>query len=543
MTWSVRAIALCASVSLFGCANPALDVTSHSLSRACVGASIGAATDGSVSNVGDTPMVGQLRVRWMLSSDGLPSTDDVPLLGFDADVTRPALAAGASFAIASPNLIVPSDARLGPQYLILAAVDLGATSAGVSYSATPITIDQCPSAGACDAAFETEALYLASPERSGGPLPRGRHGERPVFVSDKSTLALRGSTVGGFHGLKGLLLRYRADRSFVWAKTPSHCVRDSVQSIATFNDGTLAVTSSYYTGSRQESILSGYSQAGTLLWQRALLGSASSCSATCSLSQHAVVAVDPSDDTAVTASSDGYGSAVVLARFDRFGNELAHRSYTSSTLELNLAGGPYDIATYRFATGARSEVLLGFPLGALLLGPSLDVRWVRPLAASTPGEFAYSDVEVEICSRSNLYIATTGVEYFSGQDVVRNFDAAGVERWAIELRTGATYGAAPAYTGPLGLLRPDRFALSCNEQDLPSLAFFRTEAGSEFPREVRAVTLLNDGRVTRRYRGLFPAGRAFAGASGIDASVFDFLALTAGKFSLQPASALGYTRY
>jgi len=278
MKLQARALLLLFPLMFTSCGNPALRVSvSRSPATACLGAAIGATTGGSVTYVGSPASVGDVRFRWLLSADAVPSTDDLTMLGSGAEVTVGSMNGGDVYSIVSPDLIVPGGARLGPQYLILAAVDLGATSAGISFAAVPITINQCPSAGACDASFPTEASYTASTGLSGGPHPLGRERDRPVFLSDGSTLPARGLTVGGHDGAHGLLLRYDEARSFRWGRSLSHCTRDEVESMATFNDGTLAVITAYYTGTRQEIALSAYSAAGSLLWQRVLTGSANSC--------------------------------------------------------------------------------------------------------------------------------------------------------------------------------------------------------------------------------------------------------------------------
>lgn len=527
---------------LAGCINPALDVESRSLSEACLGASIGARTSGSITNAGEASTVGAVRYRWVLSADELPSTDDVALLGSSADVTLGPLAAGQSVALTGLNLIIPSTARLGPQFLMLIAVDLGDTDAGVGFSATPITINQCPSAGACDATYSNEAAYLASPGLSRGPQPYGRNLSRPVFLADKSTLPVRGLTVGGTQGTRGLLLRYRADRSFWWGKSLSGCITDAVDSAAAFNDGTLAVVTSSYTRTRQETTLSAYTQAGSLLWKRAVFSKQSGCTGSCGLTFHGVVAVDPSDDTAVVAASDHLDGVVHLVRVDRHGNELQRQSHAGTVFDAQI--GPFDIATYRWASGSRSDIMLGFHAGAALLSPSFGVLWFRKLTELVPGgSYPYSDVEVEICDRNNFYMLAMGAEYFVGQDVVRNFARSGTVRWAIDIHRGNVYGAAPPYTGPLGAIDPDHFALGCNEQDLPTLSFQRSEHDVPFRRDIRALTLLHTGGVFRKYRGTFPSGVNFEGAAGIDASAFDFLARGTSKFSLRSRTALGWTSF
>jgi hypothetical protein len=532
-------VALLAAMLLPSCINRGLSVEASSLAEACLGASIGSRSSATVTNVSTTPTVGEVRVRWMLSSDSVPSTDDLALLGSGVEVTIGSLDADESYPITSPNLIVPSTARLGPQYLILVAVDLGDTDLGIAYDAVPITINQCPTAGACDTSYGSDAAYRASPHTSRGAF--GTNGDRPVFVADKSTLADRGLMIGGREGARGLLLRYNANRTFAWGKSLSRCYGDTVGSIAIFNDGTLAVTTSYYTGTHQESALSAFSRTGRLLWQRVVESRPNACTTCPGPSLHAIVATDASDDTAVVAVSDGYEGIVRLARIDRYGNEIQRRTYTNAELQLGPSGGPADIATYRNA-GTPSDVLLGFPEGAVLLDAGLGLRWGRPLSDML-GAYPYSGVEVEICTPQDLYIATTGVEYFNGQDVISSYDTAGNVRWRVDIREARSYGTAPAYTEPLGLLRPRRFALRCNEQDLPELTFIRTADGRSFERDIRGLTLLHSGAVHRKYQGVFPTTGSFAGATGIDESILDFLSLQSGKFSLLSRSTLGWTRY
>jgi hypothetical protein len=255
------------------------------------------------------------------------------------------------------------------------------------------------------------------------------------------------------------------------------------------------------------------------------------------------VAVDPSDDTAIVAASDGFDGVVELTRVDRYGNEVQRRTYTGSQLPVGIFGGPFDIATCRYASSTRSDVMLGFHGAAVLLNGSLGVLWIRRLSDLFPADYPYSEVEVEICNRNNFYFVTTGVEYFNGQDLIRNYDRAGVERWAIDVREGRTYGSAPAYTSPLGVVRPDHFALRCNEQELPDLSFHRSEAGLAYPREIRAVTFQHSGAVFRKYRGTFPNTVGFVGAAGVDAGVYDFLALGSRKFSLRSRSAIAWTSF
>jgi hypothetical protein len=148
-----------------------------------------------------------------------------------------------------------------------------------------------------------------------------------------------------------------------------------------------------------------------------------------------------------------------------------------------------------------------------------------------------------MCTPDDLYIATTGVEYFGGQDLVSNYDRAGNARWRIDIREPESFGSAPAYTGPLGLLRTNRFNLRCNEQDLPELTFVRTADGAPFERDIRGVTLLHGGAVHRKYQGTFPTTGSFEGATGIDESILDFLSLRTGKFSLVSRTTLGWRRY
>lgn len=537
-----------ACLLLFGCLNPDLEVEASSLSRACVGAAIGSRTSGSVTNLGSSPTAGEVRVRWMLSADASPSTDDIALAGSGAEVTLGALEPGQTVTLTTPNLVVPGSARLGPQFLMLVAVDLGDTEAGLGFEALPITVDQCPTQGACNASYATEAAYLASPYRSYGARPGGSHG-RAAFVSDRSTLAARGHYVGGRelgtpNGPRGLLLKYHADRRFAWGRALSHCAPANLDSLGLFNDGSVAVTSSYYTGTRSESAISAYSPGGALLWTKPVLGSANTCR-TCSVTRHAVVAVDPSDDTAVVAASDGYGGPVELVRFDRHGNELARKSFSAAEIQLTNLGGPFDIATYRFASRTRSDVFLGFPAGVVLLDSNFTRRFSRSLDAFTlPGGSGYpeADIEVEICTPNDLYVATTGIEYFSNQDFVRKLDRSGIERWAIRVRTGSSF-AAPPYTGPQGLLRSERFALRCTEQDLPALAFIPGDDRGEFPREIRAVELTHAGATHRRYRGTFASSDWFSGASGIAPGAYDFLAQSGNKFRLRARSTIGWTTY
>jgi hypothetical protein len=531
-------LALLAAAALPGCLNPGLSVEATSLAEACLGASIGSRSSAVVTNVSATPTVGDVRVRWMLSRDPVASTDDLALLGSGAEITIGSLDADESYAITSPNLIVPTTARLGPQYLILAAVDLGDTDLGIAYDAHPITINQCPTAGACDASYTTDAAYRASPHSSRGAV--GMIDDRPVFVADRSTLAGRGLMVGGREGARGLLLRYNENRTFAWGKSLSHCYGDTVGSIAIFNDGTLAVTTSYYTGTQQVSALSAFSRTGRLLWERAVQSKPNVCTTCTTPTSHAIVATDRSDDTAVVAVSDGFDGNLQLTRIDRYGNEVQRRTFTQ--VQLGFSSGPADIATYRNA-GIPSDVLLGFPQGAVLLDASFNLRWVRPITDMPGGDYPYSGVEVEICTPQDLYIATTGVEYFIAQDVISKYDRAGTSHWRIDVGEARSYGSAPAYTEPTGVFRPSRFALRCNEQDLPDLTFIRAADGRTFERDIRGLTLLHTGAIHRKYLGAFPTTGTFDGATGIDESILDFLSLQSSKFTLIPRSTLGWRRY
>jgi hypothetical protein len=475
----------------------------------------------------------------MLSTDSVPSTDDLPLSGTSADVTLGPLASGGSRSITKPNLTIPADARLGPQYLILAAVDLGDTNAGIGIDAQPITIEQCPAAGACDRSYSSEAAYLASPELSSGSRPYGRHAPRPAFVADKANLATRGMYVGGREGSRALLLRYDTNRRFSWGRALSHCGRDNLDFLALFDDGTVAATTTYTVGEQAHSALSAYSPAGALLWHR-VVASSPNCNG-CTPVRNAVVAVDPGDDTVAVATSNGLEGPVLLVRYDRYGNELHRRSHTFASLPIAANGGPFDISIHRFATTARSNVLLGFANGFALLNGGFGLQWSRDQAALPFNPYPYSDFEVEICTPDDLYVASIGHQHrFDAQDNVYDFDASGRLRWGVNLERGESFGAAPAYEGPQGTLRGDRFALRCNEQDLPEVTFIRSALGGDLPREVRGAAFHHDGSVQAAYIGMLGAGESFAGAVGVAIGGYDFLSLSSNEFRVRSRSAISW---
>jgi hypothetical protein len=89
-------------------------VQAQSVANACVGAAIGPRTSATLSNLTATATVGDVRVRWMLSTDSVPSTDDLPLSGTGAEVTLGPLASGGSRSIMKPALTIPAARASGP---------------------------------------------------------------------------------------------------------------------------------------------------------------------------------------------------------------------------------------------------------------------------------------------------------------------------------------------------------------------------------------------------------------------------------------------
>lgn len=534
------ALALTIPFSLSACTNPNLNVGVRSVDSACIGAAIGSRSAATIT-MGDEPSRGSIRVRWLLSADVVPSSDDRVLAGSDSDRLIGALGARATHAINNPNLVIPADTRLGPQYLILVATDTGDPDAGIAFKSIPITIRQCPAPAACDMDYRTLQQYNASASRSNGPRPHGLARDRPIFISDRSQVQPWGLTVGGIHGTHGLLLRYGAAQNFVWGKSLSHCIKDSVDSVASFNDGTIAAAVTFVADGKEQTELVAFSTSGELLWRRVLVTSPTYCTSNtpgCYLSSNAAVAVDSNNDSAIVAVRRIDGP-LDLIRIDRHGNEIGRRRHTQA--ELGLDGGPADIATPR-APGSHKEFLVSFINGFAMFDEALGLRWKRVIGDGTffPS-YPYQSVEVEMCTSEDIYIATTGVEYFHGQDVVSRYDRSGRELWAINIRTATARGAAPRYTGPTGLLRQHLFGLRCNEQDLPEVVFTAGDDSHELPREVRAVTFRHDGSVANQFRGTHPAGGVIGGASGISASRLYFLSLNSNmKFTILSGEALGW---
>jgi hypothetical protein len=386
--------------------------------------------------------------------------------------------------------------------------------------------------GACDVRY-TAADYAASPRRSDGVDPGLSSGPRPTFVASTSTAsgpvtyAVAGRENGGTELHRGLLLNFDESGTLRFGHSFSHCAQDEVESVAVFDDGSLAASTTYVTGETIRTDLIKVSASGEVVW-RHLLAEDSCRRASCFTNVHSEIEIDHKDES-VVAAVQGTTDDLVMVRVAADGRELRRRVLTPEATEIpgqTLAS----LAIYEEPrTTAYSEVLVGLRQQAMLLTATFDKRWVQPVSGA-------GHVEVAMCDRERFTFLAVGFEFMSNEHVVSGYSKAGSRLFGWRV-AGDPSAGTPAY----GVARGDLFNLGCHEQKVPELVMRKSDGASENNRDIVGLMLLHDGTIHRIFDARLPEGAAIAGSAGVGLGADALLARQDGKFRMIPFAAVGWT--
>ena len=423
--------------------------------------------------------------------------------------------------------------------LVCVATGSGASACGPRPPAGPGTHMPDPSGsgpdggrdGTCDAVYADAAAYAESPLSSRGVNPGFSLGDRARFVSGRAsdprfTYAAAGREVGGTPLQNhGLVMNFDQNGALRWARRLSHCEQDEAESVAVFPDGALAVTNSYRLGDRGRTDLLKLSPTGDVLWRHTLRDS--SCAACLA---HSEVEIDRHDQTVVAAVHQ-QGGPIVLIRVASTGSELRRRELGATALGGHEPFGIADLAVYDGSPeGPPSPIVLGLRNRAVLLDAALGVTRV----IDVPGA---AMVEVALCKRDRVTVASVGAEWMSGEHIVTEYSKDGTSS-TFSLRVAGGGPSDPVY----GVLRGDRYNLDCHEQRVPELVMLRAESGTEFNDQAVGLMLGSDGAPIFIYDARLPAGATLAGNAGVGLSGNALLLWQDGKFRAQTSAATGWTQ-
>jgi outer membrane protein assembly factor BamB len=322
---------------------------------------------------------------------------------------------------------------------------------------------------------------------------------------------------------------FETDGRLRWGKALSHCESDDVEAVGFMKNGELLVTSSYRQGAELRTDLLAYDSAtGALIWKYSLRAGTPG-------KLYATIGVDRFDESAVVAiktSEDG----VRVLRIGSAGRLIAEMSLSSRELGFDVDDDLSGVAVSFRAGGARSDVLLGFASGVVLLDASFHRVWTRLHRDSATGG-PVASTEVAMCEPDRYTLVTDGNEHLESEHVIRSFDRTGHELWAhrVSVNDGTT-----SYRGPTAVLRKERINLYCNEQNLPDLIAIGTDHGYDRTQQIVAVTFRSTGVLLFKYGGTLPAGYHLDGAAGVGAGAPTFLSSPGGKYRLLDRADLGW---